>query len=489
MSLALVQSLQQRWGARLIETHISWVLLDGVHAWKIKKPVNLGFLDFSELATRHRLCEVELHLNQRLAPQLYLDVVAIRGTAQQPVLDGDAPVIEYALRMKQFEPGALLGERLQAGLLQPQQLDTLAARLASFHQAAPVATSQSPYGSTAHITQAVGQVLAGLAKQGCVQARVFWQPWLQSQSAQLGDFWAQRQATGHVIEGHGDLHLNNAVVLGDEVTAFDCIEFDPALRWIDACSDIAFMVMDLMAHSRPDLAYRFLNAYLDESGDHAGLPTLRFYLVYRALVRGLVAGIKGDQGEHDQPDYLDLAERLTQPAPPRLLITHGLSGSGKSFHTLGLLGHAQAIRVRADVERKRLVDIPDRYTPQATAQTYARLRELAYTALQAGYPVIVDATFLRRAQRDDFRQLARQLNVPFTILHCLADPATLRQRVTLRSQQGHDASEADATVLAQQWGVVEPLQEDEHACTITVDAAQPVTPEALATQWLWMEPT
>lgn len=512
MSIELVQHLQRQWQARLIETHISWVLLDGTHAWKIKKPVKLSFLDFSALATRRRLCEVELLLNRRLAPQLYLDVCPIFGPADAPRLGwpGEAEdaekamagePIEYALRMKQFAPGALLSERLAAGRLDGAQLDRLARRLAVFHQSANMADPGSDWGSPAQITRPVEGLLDGLLAHGCEAACARLRPWLQAQATQLQDTWLQRKVQGRIIEGHGDLHLANAVVLGEEVTAFDCIEFDPALRWIDGLNDIAFMVMDLLAHARADLAWRFLNAYLDERGDHAGLPVLRYYLVYRAMVRALVARLRGDQREQDHgaqdqgPDYLALALQLIEPGHPRLLITHGVSGSGKSFVAGQLLEQAGAIRLRADVVRKRLFGLGPGaassthvtggiYDAQTTEATYARLRKLAQVALEAGWPVIVDATFLQPDDRARFHALAQQLSLPFHILHCEAPEAVLRARIAARRAQGHDASEADLAVLTAQLAQAQPLLDSECAHTLVVDAARPWSAQALAAQWL-----
>ena len=231
-------------------------------------------------------------------------------------------------------------------------------------------------------------------------------------------------------------------------TAFDCLEFDPALRWIDVFSDIAFLVMDLLAHGRGDLAFRFLNAYLDDSGDHAGLPVLRWYLVYRALVRALVARIRSGQGgAAGGPDHLALALRLATEGDARLLITHGVSGSGKSWVAQRLLQQAQAIRLRSDVERKRLFGLRALdasaslvsggiYGQGATQRTYAHLREVAAVALAAGQRVIVDAAFLRRNERDEFRRLAQACRVPFTLLHCTAPHELLRQRVQARGARG-----------------------------------------------------
>lgn len=481
---------------RVIETHISWVLLDGEFAWKIKKPVRLGFLDFGELVTRRRFCDEELRLNRRLAPGLYLEVVAIRGSVDAPRLAGEGEAIEYAVKMRQFAPGALLIERLGAGTLEPAHLERLAQRLAAFHEAAPVAAAESPYGSAARIEADTAQVLDGLAQRIGVAAIAGLRERLDAQARGLRGLFEQRKSTGRVREGHGDLHLANAVVLGDDVTAFDCIEFDPGLRWIDVCSDIAFLSMDLLAHGRRDLAFHFLDAWLAASGEHGGLPTLRYYQVYRALVRALVGRIRRAQGaDAGGPDYLALADRLSRERDPRLLITHGLSGSGKSYLSQRLLERAGAIRLRSDVERKRLFGLralddssarpgEGLYAANASQRTYERLLALAAISLEAGFPTIVDATFLNARDRDAFRQAAQERRLPFAILHCRADPALLRERVAARHQGRCDASDADLAVLERQLAGHDALREDERALAIEVDTARAPDVEAIAALWL-----
>lgn len=494
MSLELVRTLQEKWHAQLIETHISWVLLDGRHAWKIKKPVHLSFLDFSELRCRQHLCEVELRLNRRLAPALYLGVHPITGTPADPVLNGAGEPIEYVLQMRQFELGTLLSEHLAAGTLLAVHLGQLAQGMAAFHAHAPVAHGDIDWGSPARITHPVDVLLAGLTEHGYTAPCARLRAWLTDEAERLTPLWLERKAQGRVIEGHGDLHLANAVVLGDEVTAFDCIEFDPALRWIDGLSDIAFMAMDLMAHGRNDLAWHFINSYLDARGDHAGLPVLRYYLVYRALVRALVAHLREDQqGERERagleqnPDYLALALRLIEPGSAGLLITHGLSGSGKSHVSSSLLMAAGAVRLRSDVIRRALFG-SGHYDPSATAQTYARLLELAQVAMADGYPVIVDATFLRAEDRARFRQLAADGRVPFAILHCHAPMTMLQARIVQRQGQGGDPSEADLAVLAQQAQGGDALLAEEAPETLDVDASQTWSAAGLTLRWLSMPP-
>lgn len=510
---ALRRLLQARLGrdVRRIDTHISWVLLDGEHAWKIKKPLRLGFLDFSRTEVRRRCCEEELRLNRRLAPSIYLEVLPVRGRPDAPRLDlaeGDGPdpaaddggaPIEYVLRMRQFAPGSLFSERLAAGRLAPGEVDRLALRLADFQAAAPSACADTDFGDADVVRATTMDVLAGIESRHRSARATDLRQWCESQADVLAARFDARKAARRVREGHGDLHLANLVVLDDEVTAFDCIEFDPALRWIDVASDIAFVTMDLLAHGRRDLAFRFLDRWLEAGGDHDGLAVLRWYEVHRALVRALVALIRAAQDgvavATPGPDYLRVAQEIANGADPRLLVTHGLSGSGKSFLSGRLLERVGAIRLRSDVERKRLFGLGalersvalaegEIYGPRATRRTYGRLRDLARIALRAGYPVIVDAAFLRRTERDGFRALALELGVPFNVLDCRADPQLLRNRVRARSARGDDPSEADVAVLERQLAGHEPLGRDELPAAIVVETAQTTDIAAIARRWL-----
>ena len=381
--------------------------------------------------------------------------------------------------MRRFPDGALLRELLVAGRLEAGQLDRLARRLADFHDRAPAALPLSDFGAPERVEMSAVNVLARLHEHDGTQRAGRLLSWFERQAQVLRMAWLQRQRTGAVRECHGDLHLANIVLVDGELTPFDCAEFDPALRWIDVTSDVAFLTMDLKAHGRADLAFRFLDGYLQHSGDYAGVPQLRCYEVYRAGVRALVCSLRPPAGDSaGNPagiDYLACAEQLSEQAggSPRLLITHGPSGSGKSTVAGRLLAAAGAIRIRSDVERKRLFGLgalghsSDRraeiYSPEATRRTFERLLECARMALQAGYPVIVDAAFLRRAERQAFRALAARLQVPFAILDCRAGEAVLRHRVVARAAQGGDASEADLGVLERQFVFQEPLDASERA--------------------------
>ena len=289
--------------------------------------------------------------------------------------------------MRRFAPGALLSEQLMGGSLQPEHLADLARRLAAFHQRAPIAPLV-PIGDAAErVAGPVLDVLRQLRLHGGAARIDALKSWVVAQVEALRETWSARQRDGQVRECHGDLHLANAVLLDGEATAFDCIEFDPALRQTDVLGDVGFLTMDLKANGRDDLALRVLDTYLQCSGDYAGVPVLRFYEVYRALVRALVHGLRAGIGaalpSDSGPDYLGCAERIARGggSPPRLLITQGVSGSGKSTVAQQLLTVAGAIRLRSDVERKRLFGLAalerstDRarvYGPEATLRTFDR---------------------------------------------------------------------------------------------------------------------
>jgi hypothetical protein len=312
--------------------------------------------------------------------------------------------------------------------------------------------------------------------------------WIREEGQRLALPWQQRLADGHVRECHGDLHLDNVVMLNSELTAFDCIEFDPALRWIDVMSDVAFLVMDLLAHGRRELAFGFLDDYLACSGDYGGVRVLRFYLVYRALVRAMVAALRGQGGvagaSLTSAAYLRCAQQLAAAGDARLLITHGLPGSGKSHVSRQIVESVGAIRIRSDVERKRLTGAGERYGPAATAQTYGRLADLAQGVLRAGFPTIVDAAFLRRDERARMEHLAGELQVPFKLLDCQAPMNVLRERVRQRTERGGDASEADVAVLERLATQHEVLDEHERALAIEVQADANEGIDTLVARWL-----
>ena len=480
---------------QVIETHISWVLLTGDFAYKIKKPLDLGFLDFSSLDKRLHACREEVRLNRRLSPDVYLDVVAITGTPAAPRINGAGEAFEYAVKMRQFPPDATL-DRLEAqGQLTARQIDAIAATVSRFHlQDCARAEEDGPWGSPEKVWQPVAQnflqIAPRLADPVDHQQLDTLQAWSVAEHARLVPLLAARKRDGFVRECHGDLHLGNLAWVDDQLLVFDCLEFNPELRWIDIQSEAAFCWMDLLQRGHADWAWLFLNLWLEKTGDYAGLALLRYYAVYRALVRAKVAAIRSGQtagSGHDMAlaevrTLLDLATTLTRPLPVRLDITHGLSGSGKTTVTQGLMQTPGGIRLRSDVERKRLagLDVLDRsgsgvgqqlYAADATHRTYEHLARLAGDILDAGWPVIVDATFIARWQRQLLRAQAKSRGVVFRILDFPVPVATLRARILQRSRAGNDASEANLAVLQHQLDTEEPLGSDEQAERVNPDAS------------------
>ena len=493
----------------LLETHISWVLLTGPAAYKIKKPVNLGFVDFTTLALRRHFCLEELRLNRRLAPDLYLAVRPILGPADAPTIghalaatDGSDPpvdgeILEYAVQMRQFAHEQLAPVALAQGQLKPRHWDRLAADVARFHASVDRAAADSPLGrpevAARFMLENFDQLADGTTDADLAATIEELRRWTESRLADLSWVITRRQAKGFVRECHGDMHLGNMVLLDDALVVFDCIDFNEQLRWIDVLSEIAFTVMDLEDRGQAAAAYRFLNHYLEQTGDYADLTLLPLFMAYRAMVRAKVAFLRGQQSDvepdqfqrlrHECREYVQQAQRYAAPRSPHLVLMHGLSGSGKTTWSSRLVEAAGAIRLRSDVERKRLYGLwpEDRagqgrpavspvilYSGQASHQTYQRLLELAESILSGGFTVIVDATFLRRSHRQPFLKLAARLGVPITIAECTAPLEELRRRVAQRAAAGRDASDADTQVLESQLRQIEPFNAEEQAMTVTL---------------------
>jgi uncharacterized protein len=480
----------------VMETHISWVILAGDYAYKIKKPVNFGFLDFSTLAARRHYCEEEVRLNRRYAPDLYLGVTAISGDPGAPQMGGTGPALEYAVKMRRFDQSALLSAMLARSQLNATTVVALARTIAGAHAFAADA-SQMPGDGTATnlfapMTDNFRQMLSLVDSAETVRRLERLREWTQAEHQRLARLHAQRLSGGRIRECHGDLHLGNIVLLEGQPVPFDCIEFNPALRWIDTMSEVAFTMMDLAAHGRDDLAYTFINAYLEADGDYAGIPLLPVYLVYRALVRAKVSLLRASESRDsttqrdnaiaDFERHTALADAFSQHHRGAVIITHGLSGSGKTTLTQPLMAKLGAIRMRSDIERKRMHGLSALapatsavntgiYTREASARTYAQLCSLARGIAAAGFPALVDATFLKRRQRAMFRQLARQLRVPFVIISIAGEPELLRAHIAERTAKGGDSSDATPAVLDRQIAAQEPLNADELREAVVVDAS------------------
>jgi aminoglycoside phosphotransferase family enzyme len=479
-------------GLQVIETHISWVILTGEYAYKVKKPVTLGFLDFSSLERRRFFCEEELRVNRRTAPELYLDVVPI-GIKGEKIRVGAEPAIEYAVRMRQFPHEARLDRYLQAGSMSQADMHALAAMIARFHRSLPPRGNFDPGFEVERAVKPARNNFRHLDPatfdDGSLQQLAVIEAWTQQQAVALKPVFEARARNGFIRECHGDLHLENLLVQDGRFVPFDAIEFNHELRWIDTANDIAFLVMDLMSRGSRNLAYFLLNAWLEETGDYDSLAVMRFYLVYRSMVRAVVTSIRQQQRSSRQNEsfrikteaYVELAATLVDTPQATLYLMHGFSGSGKTWVSQRMIGELPALRVRSDLERKRLAALSAQqsaegriesglYSPAATDLTYRALARFCEAGLRAGFDMIADATFLRHRHRELFAAIAAANGARLSILDCTAPLPVLRERISRRQAENQDASDADLAVLEHQLAHHDPLIESEQALVVAIDS-------------------
>ncbi len=481
---------------RLLNTHISWVILTGPYAYKIKKPLKLEFLDYSSLELRKHFCQEELRLNSRWAPDLYVDVMPICGSFERPTVGGTGEPIEYAVRMHQFPQSAQLDVQLEKDLLDDADMIALAEMIADQHEVSSVCDRLTVDDARRLVQHPMLENIQHL------RSHIHWDE-LGGLAAWTGDsleaLWPvllQRQDDGFIRECHGDLKLANLVRLPSGIAAFDCVEFNAELRNIDVISDVSFLVMDLIARERSDLAYVFINRYLERTGDYAGMAAFGLYFVYHALIRAKIAAIRSverDDATDAECDlevmnyYCSVARNWIEREQPLLIAMHGYSGAGKTWLSQQLLSRLPAIRIRSDIERKRRHGLAEKeasgagvgtgiYEPRARADIYAELEAMASDLVRSGQHVIVDASFLQRGDRDRFRNLAEGLGARFIIVDVSAGQEELERRL---EQRGGSVSEANADVLQYQYEHAEAITDAERGCTITVDTGATVDPEAV----------
>ena len=480
------------------ETHISWVLLTGPLAYKLRKPLKLGFLDFTTLDQRLHDCREELRLNRRLVDHLYLGLSAVLGTAQglrmvpmderggafSEMTSEGTTVLEVAVRMRQFRQSALLPATLARGALGVDEIHALAETLARFHCRAPRASADDPFGTPQVVLRPVIANFTLLLQQApsSLHGRLKrLQTWTQAEFQKRSPLLWQRKASGRIRECHGDLHLGNMLWEGEKIEVFDCLEFNPALRWIDVISEMAFLVMDLDQKGYASLGNRLLNRWLEWCGDYGALALWRWYVSYRALVRAKVAVLSGDHSDDGlAARYVAVAEDCMERRQPCLMMCHGVSGSGKSHFSAALAAELRGIRIRSDVERKRwfgrwgIPSAPVRqgnpYSATVSAELFDHhLPDLAEQLLLEQFTVIVDATFLWEKHRQPMANLAERLGVPWLILNFQTPADLVRRRIVERMARRDDPSDADLAVLEQQDREREPLTatEMEHSLAIT----------------------
>jgi aminoglycoside phosphotransferase family enzyme/predicted kinase len=470
---------------QLIETHISWILLSGQIAYKIKRPVALPFVDLRSAEHREYLCHEEVRLNRRFAPDLYLGVCKITAGEHGAMFDGAGPVIEHAVRMLQFERREELDVLLESHRIGPGELGEFGRELARLHSGLPTVPPNPAWGRP----EAVREVILRNLDESIEVARGFADATkLHALREPLGrrleaaaPWMAERSARGKIRECHGDLHCSNIVRRQSRLLAFDCLEFEPAFRWIDVADEIAFLLCDLDSRNRPAHAQAFLGGYLEQSGDHHACRFLDLYKAHRSLVRAKVAVLSAAGSAdpqaiskaHERYDtHIRRAYASLAPQRPLLILMSGLSGSGKTWLATRLALPFGAVHLRSDIERKRLAGLSARersgspvgaglYSSEMSARLQRQLLDCAESTLAGGYTTLVDATFARREDRRRFIELGGRLRVNTCLIHCHAPVEVLRARIEDRARQGGDPSEADLAVLEWQQRHYEPVQADE----------------------------
>lgn len=492
-----------------IETHISTVFLTGEFAYKLKKRVNFGFLDFTPLASRKNYCEMEVSLNRRTAPQLYLGVIALYQHPQHYNQISFEPqpglvVADYLVKMRQFDPQNVLSRYVLKHVLTDHQTNDLAEAIADLHQQAEPIKAGDFLGSPACVIQPMldnfPSLLALLNSQRPLTSNtqldlnqlknrlLQLEHWTRTQHTLLAPMIEQRQQQGHVRACHGDLHLDNITLINAKPVLFDGIEFNDQFRWIDTLSDLAFLLIDLDFRQQPGLAAKILNRYLQLNGDYAGLVLLRFYQTYRALVRAKITGLRYEQLPPESLEaqnslttmlaYIDLAEHYAylHHTQPTLYIMQGVSGSGKSYYADQIHRQTGAIVVSSDRERKRLYGIHSQhrvteaekrrlYSTEMTQATYQRLLESCQSALQAGLSVVADATFLQAKSRQNFIALAQSFGLPYLVVCVEPDAKQAAELIKQRHQRNDDPSDANVEIMQRQLTQFEaPTTAENHIC-------------------------
>ncbi len=492
----------------LIQTHISTIILSGDLAYKLKRPVDFGFLDYSTFEKRHHYTLEEIRINDAYAPGLYLGAIPITGTIEAPAIDGEGDVLEYAVKMRRFEQADQLDNIVEGDGLSIESMDAIAKLIAQAHAAATPVDVVSDHGEPKRLLSPMLENFEHLEEMSDSHRLDLdlssLTSWVYEEYERLSPLLRRRKSEGFIRQCHGDIHLHNMAMYENKLILFDAIEFNPYLNHIDVISDLAFLLMDLEYRGLKQHSHRLLNAYLELTGDYEAVRLLDFYKSYRAMVRAKVAALSIQQSqEADERDrlvvevsrYIVLAQSYTEKRESFLAITHGLSGSGKSTFALMMVEKYGTIRIRSDVERMRMFETKDKkgveegiYTPSATSITYKRLAELAKSIIKSDYPVILDATFLKRWQREMFYKLTSEAAVVYRVLDIKCDIKHIKERVERRSHTGSDISEADLDVLKMQIKSAEAFVSEEEDICFKVDCTTLQTMQQALDRWSLKSP-
>lgn len=458
-----------------IDTHASIVFLAGNRAYKIKRAARYPYLDFSTATKRRIACENELRRNTHFAPNLYLNLLTIVKTRDGKLAFGqtendEATAIEWVVEMKRFPANVVFDQLAATGKLSIERAQDLARTVSRCHANAPRhLTRRADEDIENALTASVTTLSSATDLLGLNRVRKYSTLSLAEFNA-TSNIMRRRARDGCVRLCHGDLHLQNIVLLDNKPTLFDSIEFNDDIATIDVFYDLSFLLMDLARHNLPDHANAVFNTYLETNhhgSDLSGLALMPLFQALRAAIRAMVLLDKipflnntstRQQTERDLKNYVSLALQFLQPPKPTLVAIGGLSGSGKTTvarHVASRIGRAPgAVHLRTDIERKKLFATAsesrldaDAYTPQINDQVYDLVLKKAASALKAGHSVIVDATFLSPERRRDVEQRTHAAGAEFCGVWLDAPPDILMARVKART---NDASDADTNVLQAQ---------------------------------------
>ena len=461
----------------LIQTHVSWLFLTDTHVFKLKKPVNLGFLDFSTLELRHFYCHEELRLNRRLCPDIYEQVTALRETDAGAAFIGDGKIIDYAVMMKRLPADRMLDVLVDSGAISVEEIRLVAIKICKFHSNTHTSSRISEFGSPEQIQfnwqenfvqthQFRHSTLPPFVSENI---RTFIENFMDSHQT----LFNERIEHGYIRDCDGDMHLGNICLINTNAYIFDCIEFNERFRFSDTAADLAFLLMDLDFHHRPDLADAALSAYIEASGDTGLAKLITFYKVYRAFVRGKVESLQLlDPGitreaqasaETRAIRYFRLAQGycMRSRLHPTLFITSGTMGCGKSTLADQLAFELGIAVFNSDTVRKQLAGLSPEtavqvsfgeglYSNKISRATYRQLERLADGILASGRSVIIDAGFGSRTERTEFAGLAASHHADFVILYVQCHPDEQLKRLRERSSHGESVSDGRVELLDQQ---------------------------------------
>lgn len=480
---------------RVFETHISYLFFTGTYVYKVKKPVDFGFLDFTTLEKRRFFCRQEVRLNSRLSPDVYLGVEEIRDEGGRISLGGAGKTVEYAVKMREMPSEGMLSRLVSEGQAAPELMARIAQKIALFHKEAETSPEIAAFGDIS--------VIKKNAQENFIQTVPYIGKSITREqydfiSARTIDFidknrgvFAERKTGGRVRDCHGDLHLGSICIEGECVHIFDCIEFNDRFRYSDTAADISFLAMDLELNDRVDLSAALLKYYIEFSGDSDIPLVLRFYKSYRAYVRGKVMSFMLDEEEVPQEQkakalatarhYFGLAYSYFMQ--PTLIIMSGLIGTGKTMVATRLSEAIGAKIIRSDVVRKKLAGVPldehryeefgkGLYTEDFSEKTYAALHKEALEPLKAGRPVILDASYKSKAERERAAAVSREPGARFFIIECLCDEKTVKSRLTERMEK-KEVSDGRWEIYEAQKKAFEEITDNEGRL-IRIDTTRPI---------------